>query len=462
VRGGSRIGIGALVVAIVLVTSGAALSGAQAAIAADQSSGPSPGPDYEQLLDAIMVPTILPGATVTFDLNAYKYALPTVGDVVLFHPPRNADRGVHGACAEQHVATAVCGTSEPRTSSRTSISRIVAGPGDVISMRNGYVIRNGKRETYPSLTKVCVRSPRYCNFPTAVRIPQNDYFVVNDNRAVLDDSRVWGPVSAKGILGKAVRVTPRGQSPFPPVRGADIVVAIVGGVLLVIVLCRPRIRWSPFVDKWTAQWLEAVVTALAFFVGGFVFSALFAILTFTPIDAAARGALWWAVGMIALYGLVVHSESFVKEDGFRPGQYASCVVGSVLLGLAAGDVATGSGDSGYFLAGSYGDLILFLLGLVVILADAAVIHADTQDLRSQAARRKRAQLPHLGDPDQAGLTSEAAPAPISALPTTQDSHGSGWQSGALLVVGGILGAVASRMLNSRSRLAQAGSRLRRR
>ncbi len=80
--------------------------------------------------------------------------------------------------------------------------RIVAGPGDVISIRNGHVIRNGMREP-DSYTRICGVSPM-CSFPVPIKIPPDHWFVMGDNRGATVDSRYWGPVRTSWIIGHVI------------------------------------------------------------------------------------------------------------------------------------------------------------------------------------------------------------------------------------------------------------------
>ena len=42
-----------------------------------------------------------------------------------------------------------------------------------------------------------------CDFPTEITIPAGMYFMMGDNRGSSDDSRFWGPVPEKWIIGQA-------------------------------------------------------------------------------------------------------------------------------------------------------------------------------------------------------------------------------------------------------------------
>ena len=80
------------------------------------------------------------------------------------------------------------------------IKRIVAIPGDTLSIRNGHAIVNGKRQK-DELHRPC--APGTCNFPRPIKIPPGHFFMMGDNRGASDDSRFWGPVPEKWIIGQA-------------------------------------------------------------------------------------------------------------------------------------------------------------------------------------------------------------------------------------------------------------------
>jgi signal peptidase I len=148
---------------------------------------------------ASMEPTLGIGAHV---MTQPLTSTPQVGDIVVFYPPKDFAQEVCGPAP--HVVKlggAACAEPEPELATIKLIKRIVAGPGDVISIVDGHVIRNGVRER-DSYIKPCGSSPE-CNFPTPIKIPSGEWFLLGDNRGESDDSRFWGPVATGSIIGIA-------------------------------------------------------------------------------------------------------------------------------------------------------------------------------------------------------------------------------------------------------------------
>jgi signal peptidase I len=147
-----------------------------------------------------MVPTLVIGQRI---LANRLINHPSVGDVVVFHPPKGADPqpAVCGVSNEGGNSSQACDVPTPQESSQTFIKRVVGGPGDRISIRDGHVVRNGVEQREPYI-EPCVPG-NSCNFPKTIVIPPGDYFMMGDNRGSSDDSRFWGPVPDKWIIGVA-------------------------------------------------------------------------------------------------------------------------------------------------------------------------------------------------------------------------------------------------------------------
>jgi signal peptidase I len=149
-----------------------------------------------------MEPTLEVGQRVLVDRIGMHFSEPKIGEVVVFHPPKDAEQQVCGPAP--HMVTpggAACDAPEPEEASVNFIKRIVAGPGDTIYIKEGHAYVNGKREKDPYITP-CGSSSE-CNFPTPIKIPAGHWFMMGDNRGESDDSRFWGPVPTSWIIGQA-------------------------------------------------------------------------------------------------------------------------------------------------------------------------------------------------------------------------------------------------------------------
>jgi signal peptidase I len=147
-----------------------------------------------------MVPTLQIGQRVLVNRIGARFSDPHVGDVVVFHPPTGAEQD--DMCGEQPPMGQVCLKATPHKADVNFIKRVVAGPGDRLAIRNGHVILNGKRQKEPFI-RPCAGGAGECDFPREVTIPAGTYFMMGDNRGSSDDSRYWGPVPRKWIVGGA-------------------------------------------------------------------------------------------------------------------------------------------------------------------------------------------------------------------------------------------------------------------
>ena len=147
-----------------------------------------------------MVPTLTVGQRVLVNRIGTHFGDPEIGDIEVFHPPAGAEEG-NQCGGGQPPPGQVCIRESRQEAKVNFIKRVVAGPGDRISIRNGRVVLNGKLQKEPFIEQC--RGGEGCNFPRTVTVPAGHWFMMGDNRGSSDDSRFWGPVPKKWIIGQA-------------------------------------------------------------------------------------------------------------------------------------------------------------------------------------------------------------------------------------------------------------------
>ena len=87
----------------------------------------------------------------------------------------------------------------PRDPEKSYIKRVIALPGDRLSIDDGRVFVNGVLLKEPYVPK------RYSDVRSlaAMTLPPHQYFVMGDHRSISSDSRDFGPVDRYFIYGKA-------------------------------------------------------------------------------------------------------------------------------------------------------------------------------------------------------------------------------------------------------------------
>jgi signal peptidase I len=148
-----------------------------------------------------MEPTLDVGQRVLVDRFTHRLgSSPSVGDVVVFHPPVGADNEVCAIRTTGAGSKSPCAASVDRPDSQTFIKRVVAVGGDTLAVVGGHVVRNGHRAAEP-FAALCSGSS--CDFPNSIRVPRGSVFLMGDNRGDSDDSRYWGPIPVSWVIGRA-------------------------------------------------------------------------------------------------------------------------------------------------------------------------------------------------------------------------------------------------------------------
>ena len=133
-----------------------------------------------------MVPTLYPNDYLIMNRLAYKNKPVEYLDVVVFHSKLSLD-------------------GESSKKKKDLVKRVIGLPGDIIEVKDGMVYRNGEELNEPYI------NDGITDRDIMVVVPQNQYFVMGDNRLNSSDSRDdrVGMISKENIIGKVtVRLFP--------------------------------------------------------------------------------------------------------------------------------------------------------------------------------------------------------------------------------------------------------------
>jgi signal peptidase I len=93
----------------------------------------------------------------------------------------------------------------PKDESKVFIKRVIGLPGEKVKLQGGLVYINGKVLAEPYLAPG-MKSPgeAFLKEGEEVVVPQDQYFVMGDNRVASSDSREFGPIKTQLIIGQAL------------------------------------------------------------------------------------------------------------------------------------------------------------------------------------------------------------------------------------------------------------------
>jgi signal peptidase I len=125
-----------------------------------------------------MVPTLYDSQQYVLNRWVYYFRAPNHNDVVVLRDPID-----HGF----------------------AVKRIIGTSGDRIRLKDGKVYVNGTKLEEPYLLPGMPTFPCVEHRDCSVTLGEDEYFVLGDNRKNSADSRTYGPVSRRSILGLIVR-----------------------------------------------------------------------------------------------------------------------------------------------------------------------------------------------------------------------------------------------------------------
>jgi signal peptidase I len=119
-----------------------------------------------------MEPDFYEGDRLLVNKLAYKFGDPQRGDVIILHPPFDTKL--------------------------VFIKRVIGLPGDTVQVKDGAIYINGIKLDEPYL-----KEPITYTMPSRT-IPENEYFVLGDNRNIANDSHNGWTLPRKELMGKAL------------------------------------------------------------------------------------------------------------------------------------------------------------------------------------------------------------------------------------------------------------------
>ncbi|MBW4547058.1 MAG: signal peptidase I [Symplocastrum torsivum CPER-KK1] len=125
-----------------------------------------------------MLPTLEVGDRLVVEKVSYYFRPPATGEIVVFDPPQQLQ--IQGYAKDQAF-----------------IKRVIGTPGQTVQVQDGKVYINGRslNENY------IAEPPAYQMEP--VQVPEDQLFVMGDNRNNSNDSHVWGFLPKQNVIGHA-------------------------------------------------------------------------------------------------------------------------------------------------------------------------------------------------------------------------------------------------------------------
>jgi len=127
-----------------------------------------------------MRPTLMEGDKLFVSKYLYRFKPPQRGDIIVFKYPQDMKKDF--------------------------IKRLVASEGETVEIRDGKILVDGKPlEDLGTFGKFYYYNHDPFGGPyEKIRVPKDSYYVLGDNSANSTDSRFWGFVPKKNIVGKAI------------------------------------------------------------------------------------------------------------------------------------------------------------------------------------------------------------------------------------------------------------------
>jgi signal peptidase I len=125
-----------------------------------------------------MLPTLEVGDRLVVEKISYRFRTPATGEIIVFDPPQQLQ--IQGYAKDQAF-----------------IKRVIGTPGQTVQVQDGKVYLNDT-----PLEEGYIAEPPAYNMEQ-VQVPEDQLFVMGDNRNNSNDSHVWGFLPKQNVIGHA-------------------------------------------------------------------------------------------------------------------------------------------------------------------------------------------------------------------------------------------------------------------
>ncbi len=128
-----------------------------------------------------MRPTFMEGDRILVNKFIYKFRDPERGDIIVFKYPEN-----------------------PKID---FIKRLIGKPEETLKIKNGRILVNGREVSQKQIcSNFYYNRGKYGGVDQEIKVPPHAFYALGDNSANSKDSRYWGFVPEKNLIGKAILI----------------------------------------------------------------------------------------------------------------------------------------------------------------------------------------------------------------------------------------------------------------